>query len=466
MSSLANVLYKIEQLYSEWQSLQPVSKENEDRLWKKFRLEWNYNSNHIEGNTLTYGETQLLLLFDKTTGDHEMREFEEMKAHDVAIKAIQEWSSDKGRELTESDIRDLNRIILVRPYWKEALTYDGQSTRRKIKVGEYKEHPNSVRLSNGEMFHYAKPEEVAAKMNDLMDWFKNNQALPPVVLAAEMHYRFIVIHPFDDGNGRIARLLVNYILMRNDLPPIVIKSEDKSNYLTALNKADAGNREAFHQYIAEQLVWSLEIAVKAANGKSVEEDDDLDKEIELLTRKAAISKIIAKKSRKVIQDNYQSSIKNLYKSIENKLVKFDALFVGVYRDFIVYNNNNLASKSWENIEAIEEEILNYSHEKFYDENFDDAPWERPAFSEIKEIVMKFSWEGYKNSDVDNAFSLSCLFTTQFDDYGYQISFGWPMEEKLLDVNIMYNSHLSDGEVVAFVNQAAKYILDEIKNKEG
>ena len=101
----------IDALKKEWDSLQPLSAENEARLWKKFRLEWNYNSNHIEGNTLTYGETELLLIHDRTTGDHQMRDYIEMKAHDLGIAHVQTLAADR-RIIGETDIRDLNKIIL------------------------------------------------------------------------------------------------------------------------------------------------------------------------------------------------------------------------------------------------------------------------------------------------------------------------------------------------------------------
>ena len=87
---LVSKLEKINLLRKQLDDLYPMSREAEDKLWQKFRLEWSFNSNRIEGNTLTYGETQLLLIFGKTTGDHELREYEEMSAHDVAINAIKE----------------------------------------------------------------------------------------------------------------------------------------------------------------------------------------------------------------------------------------------------------------------------------------------------------------------------------------------------------------------------------------
>ncbi|MFA5195798.1 MAG: Fic family protein, partial [Bacteroidales bacterium] len=95
---------KVDTLKNQLLRLQPLKPQDEQRLWKKFRLEWNFNSNHLEGNTLTYGHTELLLIFDKISGDYSGREIEEMKAHDVAIKMVVDLSQDNERDLTESFI--------------------------------------------------------------------------------------------------------------------------------------------------------------------------------------------------------------------------------------------------------------------------------------------------------------------------------------------------------------------------
>ena len=148
---------KLETLYKEWQSLQPLKEQDQNRLDQKFMLEFNYNSNHIEGNTLTYGQTELLLLFGRVVGEAKMKDLEEMKAHNVCLKM-------------------------------------------------------TIAEAEGK--------------------------LTTVELAALFHYRYIRIHPFEDGNGRIARLLMNFILLRHGYPMIVIRSKNKKTYLEALGKAD------------------------------------------------------------------------------------------------------------------------------------------------------------------------------------------------------------------------------------
>ena len=283
-----NEIQKIKELILSLEKLEPISLENKKALEKKLRLEFNFNTNHIEGNTISYLETEFLLIFDDAKGNHSLRELEEMKGSDIAFHMIQDMAKNKERPLSENDIKYLNQILLVRPFWKDAITENGQQTRRLIKVGEYKEYPNSVRLQNGEIFHYASPIETPALMADLIEWFRSEESkneLHPFILAALLHYKFVRIHPFDDGNGRISRLLMNYVLMKNNLPPIVIKSSDKKNYLTALNRADAGDLDSFIQYIATQLIWSIELTIKATKGEKLDELGDLDKKIKLLKQK-------------------------------------------------------------------------------------------------------------------------------------------------------------------------------------
>jgi Fic family protein len=231
----------INHLYKEWASLQPLKPEDQQRLDRKFMLDFNYNSTHLEGNTLTYGQTELLLMFGETIGNASLKDYEEMKAHNVGLEMIKMEALDKERPLSEAFIRELNKTILVRDFRKSTKTVSGQTTFYDIKVGVYKTRPNSVITVTGESFDYASPEETPAFMHDLITWYnKEDEAnvLSPIELAALFHYRYIRIHPFEDGNGRIARLLVNYILMRHDYRMIVIQSADKDNYLRILHQCD------------------------------------------------------------------------------------------------------------------------------------------------------------------------------------------------------------------------------------
>lgn len=138
-------------------------------------------------------------------------------------------------------------------------------------------------------------------MTDLVNWYnemESNKTLSPIELAAVFHYRYIRIHPFEDGNGRISRLLVNFILLRNNYPMIVVKTKDKKQYLAVLNKCDinvgltpsigakaeVSQISPFIEYLQGCLINALNICIKAGNGQSIEEPDDFEKELTILDK--------------------------------------------------------------------------------------------------------------------------------------------------------------------------------------
>lgn len=107
---------KIESLYQEWQGLQPLKESDQERLDQKFMLEFNYNSNHLEGNTLTYGQTEFLLMFGKAVDNANMKDLEDMKASNVGLKMVKVEAEDKDRPLSETFIRNLHHILLREDY--------------------------------------------------------------------------------------------------------------------------------------------------------------------------------------------------------------------------------------------------------------------------------------------------------------------------------------------------------------
>lgn len=316
------------QLKAELDVLRPIDKEQEDRIMQKFRLDWNYHSNHLEGNSLTYGETKALILFGVTAQGKPLKDTLEIKGHNEAINWVLEMIQG-DRPLTENFIRELHSLLLQDSY-KESKNAKGDIVPRKISAGKYKTTPNHVQTVTGEIFYFATPEETPAKMTELLDWYKEKaleKEVNPILLAAEFHYKFIRIHPFDDGNGRTARILMNFILMKFGFPPVIIKTEDKANYFAALQFADAGNIEAFITYIAQNLNRSLEIMIAGANGEDIEEDDDLDKEIALLEQRLNKTdlKEYFNKSKK-LKELLNLPIINFIERFELKMKKFSRLY--------------------------------------------------------------------------------------------------------------------------------------------
>jgi Fic family protein len=447
----------IDKLAATLQELQPLKPEYQQRLDKKIRLEFNYNSNHIEGNTLTYGETELLLIFDKTTGNHELREYEEMKSHDVAFEMIKDWAADKERPLSEMALKNLHQVLLVRPFWKAAITADGQPTRRLIKVGGYKEYPNSVRLQNGEMFHYATPEETPIQMGELIAWFRTEEEkgeLHPVAMAALLHYKFVRIHPFDDGNGRLSRLLMNYVLVKNNLPPVIIKSADKKAYLFALNQADAGDMDAFIKYIATQAIWSIELSIKAAKGETLEETDDVQKEIAIWKRSAVTQKVIAlHRNDDLVYELYgNGGIREMFENFAQQHQQFFDMFYK--HDFNSYKNNGgQAGLDWLDEEV--NKIVLKPHPVFFEAG--ETPEVIQADDTYRNVWVGINLQEYKYNE-NNPFSIQSNLRADFEPYKYQIKHNRKM---LVEKN--YDEYLTSEERKQIVANCVKDVFAQIKS---
>ncbi len=232
---------KLNSLFEHWMSLQPLTETQQSSFSRRFTIEYNYNSNHIEGNTLTYGQTELLLMFGAVSGEGHLQDFTEMKASQVGLEMMSQEVKETSMPLTQHFIRTLHRTLLREDYTVYSNLPGGQQTSYVIHAGQYKTRPNSVITRYGDRFEYASPEETPALMTDLVNWYNDAEQsgkYSVVELAALFHYRYIRIHPFEDGNGRIARLMVNYILARHGWPMIVVRSRKKQEYLEALHKTD------------------------------------------------------------------------------------------------------------------------------------------------------------------------------------------------------------------------------------
>ena len=331
------------ELKNQLDTYRPLSAEIEQRIMQKFRLDWNYHSSHIEGNQLTYGETKALILFGQTAQAKPLKDHIEMTGHNEAVETIIDIIH-KERPLTESFIRELHSLILKEPYEVDAITPDDKPTKRMIQVGQYKSAPNHVKTKTGEIFYFASPEETPAKMYDLLNWYNNqlsnNDIVNPILFSIEFHYRFIRIHPFDDGNGRLARLLMNFILMQFGYPPAIIKVEDKANYYNALEQADADNFDFFFNYITMRVIASLELMLKGAQGENIDEPDDLDKKIKLLEQELSIidedEEVKSHFNKDILIKIMNTWGKNVFFEIIPTIQKFNKLFTETHHHIRCY----------------------------------------------------------------------------------------------------------------------------------
>jgi len=425
----------------EWQSLQPLKREDNDRLWRKLRLDWNYHSNHLEGNTLTYGETEILLIHGQATGDHGLRDYMEMKAHDVAIDHMRQLVED-DRPLTEADIRDFNRILLKESFWKDAITPDGQPSRIEILPGEYKKQPNNVRTASGEIFRFADPTDVPIQMNELVQWLRaalERKELHPVEIASKLHHDFVLIHPFGDGNGRVARLLVNFVLMRNGFLPLIVHSEQKDRYLAALRRVDAGELNALTDYLAKCAEASMHLGINAAKGESIEEPDDLLKEIELFKRRQkGENENVVRKTDEVMLRLYDTSLQPLFCELVETLGQLNGLFDNATYQIVVPDHGLPGRASF----------------------VATLKTEGKSMTLAKTIQFAYYLKGFKGS-APHPFEVESQIIVSLSDYHYVISVG-----DQTGGTRGYNHQMLESERKAIARSALEQAFAQIKRLSG
>jgi Fic family protein len=205
-------------------------------------LEWTYHSNAIEGNTLTLSETKVVLE-GITVGGKTLREHLEVINHRDAIFYIDEIVSNR-EPLSEWQLKSIHRLILKGIDDENAGVYRKQNV---VISGASHIPPDAV--------------QVHQAMEDMLAWYSTEaQRLHPVEKAALLHIQFVKIHPFIDGNGRTARLLMNLELMKEGYVPVVIRKENRPRYYDALDKAHIPeDYYDFLELVVEELSRSLDL---------------------------------------------------------------------------------------------------------------------------------------------------------------------------------------------------------------
>ncbi len=240
----------------------PFEKTLVNNLAEWFRIELTYTSNALEGNTLSRAETALVVEKGITIGGKSITEHLEATNHAAALDFVQKQIKRKSSDLKEKDILKIHQIILDRIDQQNAGIY------RNV----------AVRIS-GSAVILPNPRKVQILMDDFFVWLKKAHAIHPVELASEAHYRLVTIHPFIDGNGRTARLLLNMILMMHGYPPAIIRKNDRLAYINALEKAQLESgvvdaKKDYYKLIAAAVDRSLNIYLKAIEGKAAEPENE------------------------------------------------------------------------------------------------------------------------------------------------------------------------------------------------
>lgn len=248
-------LQKIIDLKQKIDTHRPFDENLNQSIREKLKIEWTYNSNALEGNNLTLEETAFFLREGLTSEGKPLKDFLEAKNHAEAIHALEDMVYEK-QDITEHFIKSLHQLLLDGIEYTHAKGINGQLIKKPLTPGKYKIRPNHVLTVSGKIHHYTEPEQVQIEVEKLIQWYRSNDAqnISAIERVAIFHYRFVSIHPFDDGNGRLARLLMNLILMKDGFPPCIIRNENRKQYLSELEKVDnTHNFESFILFVAQEL---------------------------------------------------------------------------------------------------------------------------------------------------------------------------------------------------------------------
>ncbi|WP_069130044.1 Fic family protein [Rhodohalobacter halophilus] len=440
------LLQEIDKLKKELDVLSPIEEVYKNNLMKKVHLEWTFHSCKLEGNELSYGETRELLEYGQGS-KRPYKDQREIKGHEEAILLVEDIAQS-SRQLSESFIRELNLKILKEPYTIKTKTSDGKVTTKTIYPGEYKTTPNHVETKSGDKFKFAEPFEVPAKMQELVDWYANEDELHPLVKAIELHYRFIRIHPFDDGNGRVSRLLMNYCLMSNKLPPVIIKSHQKDLYFSGLRQADAAEFESLYEFLGNGLADSLKLYISAAKGEDINEPSDLDKRLKIFSSKLTQDDkdvIKLQRSKEVIAERFEDSIWPFFESVYNSTHKFYRLFADHELQYMVDRTTFSGTR---------EISLPEIKEKFK-EAISETDHLKELGIEIRLIAFKFVPEKPK--------TVFLKTNIEFQDHLYIINPHHNGNKNLPEIKKLYDRPLYEKEIEDYVNKDGNSILEELES---
>lgn len=237
--------------------LRPVPRAAVNRLNEQLMAEWIYNSNAIEGSTLSLQETKLILETGLTIGGKSLREHFEVINHREAIHYVERLVRDQ-EPLSAFQVRQIHTLVMARIHDEEA--------------GTYRQLP--VRIAGSD--HEPPPAwQVSQRMDGWEQWVNQNQIqLHRVHLAAEAHHRLVAIHPFLDGNGRTARLVMNLLLLQDGYPPTIIQRINRRQYYRVLARADNHDPAPLVNFVGRAVERSLTLYLEACTPQTQPPPED------------------------------------------------------------------------------------------------------------------------------------------------------------------------------------------------
>lgn len=434
----------------------PIAADLLNKINYKLRLEWNYTSNSMEGNSLTKRETRTVMVNAIEVNGKPIKDIAEMKNHDKVISTIMKIG--KGElNISESRIKEIHKGIM----------YEDDPEKQKY-IGQWKNTDNYMINSQGERYDFVPHAEVKDRMHDLINWTNTEKekiqqakrdAIHPVLLAFKFHLDYLAIHPFYDGNGRTARILTNLILISYGYPPLYVNENEKKNYYRYLTDIQSygGEPDLFYEFMADLLLRSMRLITDTLAGKEIEEDDDIDKEIALFKR--SLDKSSERKETKNpvnISNIIKESGLLLFQKLIVKISQFDELFES-HESRIIFNTNQ--SKRYDLEHRVGGEII--SQISFPDALLEILNGANDVNNDIYSWGIEYFLKAYKFS---KPFDIPVFMHFSFEKYYYRTSFMIiSSHQEHCPIEKNYDQLLNDDELNNIVNEVTKRILEVIKN---
>ena len=420
------------------------------RINYKFRLDWNYHSNSMEGNTLTKEETRSVMVGNLTVGGKPYKDVAEMRGHDDVVQEILKIGKGEVR-LSEKRVKDIHRSIMFE-----------EDPEKRNGIGEWKTKDNYVLNYKGERFDFKSHSEVADEMHSLLNFLNakidrleaQKEDLHLIETAGKFHLLFVSIHPFYDGNGRTSRLLTNLFLISQGFPPIIIKNEEKEKYNRYLADIQAygGNSVLLNEFFADLLIRSQQMVLDAIAGKSIEDPEDIDKEIDLFKKGFEERPIadVPEKTNELVASVFLSDLTKLFEKIEIKHKAISDLFTSTKVTGMVNNTHKSGDERRDYVDDVMGNIISKEVKvKRYDAN-----------NEVLHVGLLINHFGFTRSGVD-FFDVYHRVTIKFEQFKIIVG-----DNFLFNRTFLYNQLPSETEINLMVSEMMRGVMEEIKKKSG
>lgn len=468
---LKEIIKKIDLLQSQIDSFGSLDIELLNRIQYKFRLDWNYYSNAMEGNSLSLNETKQLMMDNVTIDGKPFKDIAEMRGHDTEVLEIFKMGKGEVR-ISEKRIKNMHKTIMHE---------DDESKRKHI--GEWKTMDNYILNYRGEKTQFLPFADVPDAVHRLLNstnseidaFYRGKLEKHPVLIAFEFHLRYLEIHPFYDGNGRSGRLLMNLLLISLGYPPVILSEKSRQNYYKLLAEVQGYGADPndFYSFLGELLSYSQQLVLDAIAGKEILEVDDIDKEVALWKSSLeSHESSLIEKSDEIIMEVYQKSIRPLFELFLKKHEQFDDLFLKTDEYNSIDNNTKSSIKldffeSWlefkrTQIEIIKKESVNLSidteltqlHQMYHFSNVFEI-------MNIREFQLQIRFFGFKKNG-NNPFDDYSRITIKFDQYKYGILTEPGSISKSSEK--LYSQSYSNKEMNEIVNEKVKEFLSNLQSR--